>query len=231
MSKSIKSTMRFAFVSSISVMAGYIVLGCGFGILLASKGYSFIWAFSMSAAIYAGSMQYAAVELLVSEASLMTAALMTLMINVRHIFYGITMLERYKDTGKIKPYLIFALSDETFSLVCSPKLPENVNPQYYYFFVSLFNQCYWIIGSVIGSFIGNAINFSFIGIEFSMTALFVVIFVEQLENGNNHIPAVTGLISSVVCLALFGSSEFLIPSMIIITVLLLAEKPLLQRKN
>lgn len=219
-----RATVRHAFKASLPVMAGYIVLGIGFGILLQSKGYSPVWALLMSLCIYAGSMQYVAVDLLAGGASLIAAALMTVMVNVRHIFYGITMLEKYKHTGVKKPYLIFSLTDETFSLVCSPTLPETVDEHTYYLCVSIFNHCYWVLGSTVGALLGELLPFSFAGIEFSMTALFVVIFVEQWEKTKQHVYALTGLLISVLCLLIFGASDFLIPAMLGITVALFIEK-------
>lgn len=217
-------TLKYAFRASVPVMAGYIVLGMGFGILLESKGYGWWWAALMSVFIYAGSMQYVTIDLLTSGASLIAAAIMTLMVNLRHIFYGLTMLEPYKDTGAKKPYLIFALTDETFSLVCSPKLPKNVDRKKYYFQVSLLNQCYWVCGSLLGAVLGNAIAFDSTGVDFSMTALFVVIFVEQWEKTKQHLPPLTGLVISIICLLIFGASDFLIPSMVGITIALFVER-------
>lgn len=219
-----KRTIAYSFKASIPIMAGYIVLGLGFGLLLQDAGYGWWWAALMSIMIYAGSMQYVAVDLLAGGASLITAALMTLMVNIRHLFYGITMIERYKGTGRSKPYLIFALTDETFSLVCSAQLPEEVDRRQYYFCVSIFNQCYWVTGSAIGGVLGNVIPFDTTGIEFAMTALFVIIFVEQWEKAENHIPAITSIVITVVCLLLFGSDNFLIPAMIAITAALFVEK-------
>lgn len=212
-----KQTLKYSFLASLPVMAGYIVLGIGFGILLAGKGYSFWWALLMSATIYAGSMQYVGVELLGSGASLISTALMTLMVNARHLFYGVSMVEKYKDTGRMKPYLIFALTDETYSLVCDSKLPEKIHRKWYYFLVSAMNQCYWILGSLLGALIGSSLSFNTKGIEFSMTALFVVIFVEQWESTKNHIPAFIGLGISLLCLIVFGADNFLIPAMLGIT--------------
>lgn len=212
-----KQTLKYSFLASLPVMAGYIVLGIGFGILLAGKGYSFWWALLMSATIYAGSMQYVGVELLGSGASLISTALMTLMVNARHLFYGVSMVEKYKDTGRMKPYLIFALTDETYSLVCDSKLPEKIHRKWYYFLVSAMNQCYWILGSLLGALIGSGLSFNTKGIEFSMTALFVVIFVEQWESTKNHIPAFIGLGISLLCLIVFGTDNFLIPAMAGIT--------------
>ena len=224
-------TIKHAFLASLPVMAGYVVLGMGFGILLQDKGYGWWWAILMSLTIYAGSMQYVAVDLLSGGASLIAAALMTVMVNIRHLFYGITMLDRYSKTGKEKPYLIFALTDETFSLVCSPNLPEGVEEHGYYFWVSLMDQCYWVFGSFLGGLIGASVEFNSAGIDFAMTALFVVIFVEQWEKAENHLPAMIGVVISVICLLIFGASSFLIPSMIGITAaLLVAQKWLKEDK-
>ena len=224
-------TLLYSFKASLPVMAGYVVLGMGFGILLQSKGYAWWWSLLMSATIYAGSMQYVAIDLLTSAASLITTALMTLLINIRHLFYGISMLKDYKDTGAKKPYLIFSLTDETFSLVCSANLPNGVEKNKYFLFVSLFNQFYWVFGSVLGSIIGSSLPIDFTGIDFAMTALFVVIFVEQWESAKNHTPAIIGLICSVISLIIFGASDFLIPAMILITVSLFIGRKWLDKEG
>lgn len=211
---------KTAFLKTLPVMAGYLVLGFGFGILLEDNGYGFWWALAMSGFIYAGSMQYVTISLMTSGASLISAALTTLMVNARHLFYGISMVDRYKGSGKKKPYLMFALTDETYSLVCNGECPEGVDSHSYYFWISLFNQCYWIIGSMMGSLVGTALQFDTAGIDFSMTALFVTVFVEQWLSTKNHISAVLGVLASVLCLLIFGSDSFLIPSMIVIIVVL-----------
>ena len=205
-------------------MAGYVVLGIGFGILLKDAGYGLFWSFLMSLTIYAGSMQYVAVSLLTSGAALITVALTTLLVNARHLFYGLSMIENYKGSGKKKPYLIFSLTDETYSLLCGDQIPEAVNKHWYQFFVSCFNQCYWILGSVLGSLVGTLLPFDTAGIEFSMTALFVTVFVEQWLTTQNHWPAIIGLVASGVCLVIFGADRFLLPAMIIITLALLCLK-------
>ena len=220
MTQTTTNSIKFAFKKSLPIMAGYIVLGMGFGILLQREGYNFLWAGLMSITIFAGSMQYVAVDLLSSGASLIVCALMTFMINVRHVFYGLTMLSKYKEMGKTRFYLIFALTDETFSLVCSPYLPDQVDEKKYYFFVSLFNQCYWIIGGVLGALLGQTIQFNSAGVEFSMTALFVIIFLEQWESSKTHFPAIGGILITLISLILFGSQNFLIPAMIGITLML-----------
>ena len=215
-----RNVMQKAFRKSLPVMAGYIVLGAGFGILLESAGYGVLWSFAMSTLIYAGSLQYVGVSMLTAGASLLTAALTSLMVNARHLFYGISMLSRYRDAGKKKPYLIFSLTDETYSLLCDGKYPEGEDRYTYWFLVSMFNQIYWVTGSVIGSLIGSRITFSTAGIEFSMTALFISAFTEQWITSKDHIPAMTGLFCSLICLLIFGSQGFLIPSMLMITAVL-----------
>ena len=215
-----KNLVKTAFIKSLPVMAGYMVLGIGFGILLKEAGYGIFWSFLMSFTIYAGSMQYVGVSLLTSGASMLSAALTTLMVNARHLFYGVSMIEKYKDAGKKKPYLIFALTDETYSLLCADDYPEGEDRHWYSFFISLFNQSYWVGGSIIGSIIGSLINFNTAGIDFAMTALFVTVFVEQWLTTKNHLPAIAGLLCSVLCLMIFGPGNFLIPTMIAITVVL-----------
>lgn len=220
-----KDTVKRAFTATIPVMTGYLVLAIGFGILLKSKGYGVGWSIAMSGFIYAGSMQYLAIDLLCGGAGLLTTAVTTLMVNARHLFYGISMIERYQNTGKKKPYLIFALTDETYSLVCSEESVRGIKePKEYYFLVSLFNQSYWVIGSIVGSLLGNVIPFNVEGIDFALTALFVTIFVEQWLITKNHIPALIGVASSIVCLVIFGADSFLIPTMIVIVALLILQK-------
>lgn len=213
-------TFKYAFKQSLPVMAGYLVLGMGFGILLKTKGYGAVWAFFMSLFIYAGSMQYVTINLLSAGATVLSAALVTLMVNARHLFYGISMIERYRNTGLYKPYIIFGLTDETYSLVCSGNVPDGVDEKKYFFMLTLLNQCYWIMGSVVGSLIGSLFTFNTAGIEFSMTALFLVVFVDQWKSVKNHTSAIVGVGTSVVCLLIFGAENFLIPTMIAITVIL-----------
>ena len=215
------NVVKKAWIKSIPVMAGYIVLGIGFGILLGDAGYGVLWSFAMAAFIYAGSMQYVGVSLLASGASFLTIALTTLAVNARHLFYSISMLEPYKDAGKYKPYMVFALTDETYSLLCDGESPEGENVHLYRTLVSAFNQFYWITGCVLGSILGAALPFPTDGIEFSMTALFIASFTEQWKHAEDHTSAVAGTVVSAACLLIFGSSNFLIPSMIIITAVLM----------
>ena len=212
--------VRQAFVKSIPVMAGYVILGIGFGILLRGAGYGFWWSLAMGALIYAGSMQYVGVGLIAGGASVLTTLLTTVMVNARHLFYSISMIGRYRDAGKYKPYLIFALTDETYSLLCDGAVPEGCGPHRYRFLVSLFDHGYWVTGCVLGSLLGQVLPFSTAGIEFSMTALFIASFTEQWLSGGNRLPALAGLGCSALCLAVFGPERFLIPAMLLITLAL-----------
>ena len=215
-----RETLRRAFLDTVPVMTGYVFLGFGFGILMYQSGYGAGWSFAMSLLIYAGSMQYVAVGLLTGGASLLTTALTTLVVNARHLFYGISMVDAYKGLGKKKAYMIFTLTDETFSLVSREQLPEGVDRHSYCFLVSLFDHVWWISGTVLGALAGSLIPMNYEGIEFVLTALFVTIFVEQWLSTKDHVPALVGLGSTAACLLVFGKDLFLIPSMIIIALTL-----------
>ena len=229
-----KKEIKKAFIDTVPVMTGYLVLGIGFGIILKTKGFGVLWALAMSTVIYAGSMQFVAINLMTGGASLAVTALTTLMVNARHLFYGISMVDRYKGAGKKKPYMVYALTDETYSLVCGedskqadnhsltgPEAEvEKARRHRYYFTVSLLDQIYWVTGSVCGSLLGSVIPFNTEGIDFALTALFVTVFVEQWISAGKHGPALAGLGASVLCLVIFGADNFLIPTMVLITVIL-----------
>ena len=213
-----KDAVRTAFWDTLPVMAGYVFLGFGFGIILNQSGYGVLWAVGMSLFIYAGSMQYLAVSLLTSSAGLLTAALTTVVVNARHLFYGISMVDVYTGAGRKKPYMIFALTDETYSLVSRNQIPEGISRHSYCFLVSLFDHIYWVAGSVLGSLTGALLPINYEGIEFALTALFVTIYVEQWLSTKDHRPAIIGVAATVLCLLIFGRDVFLIPSMVIIAV-------------
>ena len=216
-----KKVIKQAFVATLPVMAGYIVLGFGFGIILRASGFGILLAVAMSTFIYAGSMQYVAIDLLTGGASLITTALTTLMVNARHLFYGISMLEKYKGVGKRKGYLIFGLTDETYSLVCSDTIGlEGKELKDYYLLVTLLDHSYWIFGSVLGAIAGSLISFNTTGIDFALTALFITVFVEQWLSTKKHFSALIGVGASVLCLLIFGKDSFLIPTMLAIALLL-----------
>ena len=223
--------IKKVIIKTMPVMAGYIVLGIGFGVLLKVNGYGLFWALIMSIFIYAGSAQYVGVGLISGGASILTTALTILMVNARHLFYGISMINKYKGAGKKKPYLIFALTDETYSIVCDGEYPEGVDKYKYWFLISLFNQFYWVLGSVLGSVIGSIIKFDSKGIDFSMTALFVTVFVEQWLSTKEHRPALIGIGISVVCLLVFGADRFLIPTMILIVIALFSLRGVIERRE
>lgn len=209
-------TVKRAFIASLPVMAGYMVLSMGFGILMASKGYGAVWSISMSVFIFAGSLQYIAIDFLTGGASLLLVAMTTFMMNARHLFYGISMIDKYKGAGKKKPYLMFALTDEIFTLCCSGAPSDVENPHLYYFLLSLFNHSYLIIGTALGSLLGNVLPFSSEGMDFALTALFITVFLEQWKSQKKHSYAVIGLIAAVVCVLIFSADNFLIPTMFVI---------------
>ena len=215
-----RKDLRAAFLATLPVLAGYLVLGMGFGILMHANGYGVGWSFAMSLLVYAGSMQYLAVDLLAGGASVISAALSALMVNARHLFYGVSMLDKYRDVGAVNPYLIFSLTDETYSLLCG----DERQGKRYYLLVSLLDHFYWVTGSVLGGVLGTVIPFSTEGIDFALTALFITVFVQQWKQTKDHMAACIGVGISVLCLLIFGSSSFLIPSMVFITVLLLVLK-------
>ena len=222
--------VRKAFLKSLPVMAGYVVLGIGFGILLRNAGYGVLWSVAMAVLIYAGSMQYVGIGLLAGGAGILTTILTTVMVNARHLFYSISMVDRYKNAGKYKPYMIFALTDETYSLLCDGETPDPEYADLYRFLVSLFNHLYWIAGCILGSLLGAVLPFSTAGIEFSMTALFIASFTEQWFRTKDHIPALTGLLATLLCLVVLGPENFLIPAMLLITLILTLLRGRLGRK-
>jgi len=208
--------LKAAFPRTLPVMAGYLFLAIGFGVLLRKAGLGAAWALMMSAGIYAGAMQYVTIDLVISGATPWESALMTLMVNARHLFYGISMSEKYRNTGLMKPYLAFALTDETYALLAADEAPEGVDSRWFYFFVSVLNQLYWIIGSLLGSFLGQMLPFDLRGIDFAMPALFVVIFVEHWQKKAARLPALAGLGTALVCLLIFGPDGFTVPAMLLI---------------
>ena len=213
------NVLRYVIRDTLPVLTGYLALGMGFGVLMQTNGYGILLPIMMSIFIFSGSMQYAAVGLLTSGASMLTVALTTLVVNARYFFYGISMAKPYRKTGAAKPYLIFALTDETYSLVCSGEKDLR-----YCLLVSLFDHIYWITGTLLGTLLSSAVTFNSRGIEFAQTALFLTVFTEQWLNTKNHIPAVTGVALTVLCVLAFGSGNFLIPAMLAITAALFLER-------
>jgi len=215
-----KKALLEAFPHTIPIMTGYIFLGAAYGIIMNSKGYGVIWALLMSLIVYAGSAQYVAITFLTSVFNPIYALFLTLMVNARHIFYGLSLMNKIKDTGKLKPFIIYWLSDETFSVLCAAEPKEGVDKGYFMFFIALLNYLYWALGTAMGSLLGNMMTFNTKGLDFALTALFVVIFISQWKSQKKHNPAIIGVLSSIVCLIIFGPNNFIIPSMIVILILL-----------
>lgn len=219
-----KDCIRFAFQQTIPVMLGYLFLGIAFGLMLQNEGYHFIWALLISVVVYAGSMQFVLVTLLSTGAGLLYTAIMTFFINGRHIFYGLSFVEKYQQMGKRYPYMVFSLTDETYSVLCRAKVPEGMNEKDAMFFISLFDQCYWVIGSAAGALAGQVISFNTAGIDFSMTALFIAIVAEQWQEERMRLPVMMGIVFSVIFLILLGPDRFILPSLAMSVFVLLCSR-------
>lgn len=230
-----KSTLiaafKAAFPYTVPIFAGFCFLGLTYGVYMHSAGFSFFYPMIMSFCIFAGSMEFVAVSLLLAPFNPLQAFLMTLMINARHLFYGISMLDIYKNTGWKKIYLIFGMCDESFSINYTAHIPENVDRGWFMFFVTLLNQLYWFSGSTFGGIFGSLLSFNTEGLDFVMTAMFTVIFVEQWLKDKKHTNALAGLAVSVACLCIFGAEKFIIPSMVGILAVLLLLRCRLESKN
>ncbi|MDL2293295.1 AzlC family ABC transporter permease [Ruminococcaceae bacterium OttesenSCG-928-D13] len=223
---------RAAFPHTVPVLTGYVFMGMAFGMLLASKGYGAGWAFLMALLIYAGSGQFLAAGLMAAGFDPLTMALMTLAVNARHVFYGISMLERFKQFGRAKYYMIFALTDETFALLCSARPPEGMAEKPFYLAISIMDQCYWIIGCTLGGLLGSALPINTQGIDFVMTALFVVILLEQWREKANRTPALIGLFASLACRVVFGPQWFILAAMaVLVVVFTLTRRPLEKQRK
>lgn len=216
MNRKLSPTLSYVFLKTIPVMVGYLFLGTAYGILMKINGFGLAWVLVSSVFIYAGSLQYLEVTLLAGLVNPLYAFFMGLVLNARHLFYGISMLGKFQNIKKWKPYLIFALTDETFSVLCGEDMPKNSEKERIYLWVSLLDQIYWVVGTVFGCLIGGMITFNTQGLDFALTALFVVIFTDQWKNRKDHRPALTGVLISAACVALFGADSFIIPAMLLI---------------
>ena len=209
---------------TIPICVGFLFLGMSYGFLMKSQGFSVIYPMLMSLFIFAGSMEFVTVSLLLSAFQPFHAFVLALMVNARHLFYGISMLEKFKNTGWKKFYLIFGMCDESFTVNCTVTPPDDVDRGWFMFFVNLLNQIYWVFAATAGALLGYVIHFDTTGIEFVMTALFVVMFLNQWEETKDHRPALVGLICSAICLLIFGSSNFIVPAMVFIIICFTAER-------
>ena len=219
--------LRAAFPHTLPVFTGYVVLGISYGVLITSQGFPFWMPTLTSLTVFAGSMEFVLVNILLGAFDLLQACMMTLMVNARHLFYGIAMLDQYKSLGLKKLYMIFGLTDETFSIVCGMEPPEGVSKSKFMLFVTLLDHSYWVLGCTLGGIFGSLLRFNTKGIDFAMTAMFVVIFLEHWQKEKSRVPAVLGLALPVGCLLIFGADSFMIPAMLaILAALTILRKPL-----
>ena len=226
-----RQTARFAFRQSLGVLFGYVFLGTAFGILLRQAGFGALWSLAFSGLVYAGSLQFVLAGFLAAPTALPTVALMSLFINARHLFYGLSFIERFRSMGKKRPYMIFSLTDETYSVLCGmDEVPAGVDKNGAMFLVALLDQLYWVAGSLLGTFAGG-LPLDFTGIDFSMTALFLVIFLEQWRGAKSHLPALLGLGCGAVFLLALGPDNFLLPALCATVALLLLARPALNRER
>ena len=216
-----KGSVAAAFPHTVPVLTGFLVLGIAYGMLMQSKGYGAPWALLMSGVAYCGSMQFAAISLLTSAFDPLGAFVMSLLVNARHLFYGVSLLEKYRGIGSAKPVLIYLLWDETCSIISSVEPPEGVRPGNFYLAISVLDYLYWVGGTLLGSLAGQFIRFDTTGLDFALTGLFVVLFIEQVSNPKNRASGVVGLGCSVAALALFGADRLVIPAMILVLAALL----------
>lgn len=222
-----QSALLAAFPHTLPVLTGYLFLGIAYGILISSKGFSPLWIIPISIFTLAGAMQFVTVGMLALGFHPLSAFVMTLMVNARHIFYGLSMLSKFQGTGRYKPYLIFGLTDETFSILSAIEPPEHVDRSRFFFFVTLLDHSYWVVGGALGGLAGSLFQIDVAGIDFVLTALFVVIFLNQWDSTKNHLPVLLGIAGSLLCLVIFGPSGFIIPAMVLIlTSVTLFRKPI-----
>ena len=225
-----RKAFQKAFPYTIPVLTGYLFIGTAFGVMYAEKGYSFLWAILMSVLVYAGSGQYLAVNFFVPGVSFLQVIFLTFMVNVRHVFYGVSLLEKFNKVGKSRWYMIFALTDETYSLLCTTKIPKGVDESKFLLAISILDHSYWVLGSAIGAIAGTLLPISSEGIEFAMTALFIVIFIEQWMERKNRIPELIGVVVAIVTLNIFGAAQFVLPAMLVIVAILFVGKKKLDKE-
>lgn len=227
----LKKAFKAAFPMTIPILAGFLFLGFSYGVYMNVSGFGFVYPMVMSAVIYGGSLEFLTVSMLLSPFAPLQVFAVSLMIQARHLFYGISMLDKFRGLGWKKPYLIFGMCDETFSINCTAQIPDSIDRGWFYFFVTLLNHLYWFAGATLGGLLGSLIHFNTEGLEFVMASMFVVIFLEQWGREKRHISAYIGLAASVLCLLVFGADSFLIPTMICITAFLTFLRCPIERKE
>lgn len=226
----LRRALRFAFPHTIPVLTGFLVLGVAYGILMSANGYGTLWSTLMSTIAFCGSMQYAAITLLTSAFDPFGAFIISIMVNARHLFYGLSMLSKYKGIEpKVKSLLIFLLCDETFSISSSVEPPPSVNKKYFYLCISLLDYFYWVAGTFLGGVLGSVIKINTEGLDFVLTALFVVLFLEQIKDRDGRISGAFGIGCTVICLLIFGAENLVLPAMGLILIALLGGRKLICR--
>ena len=226
-----RKALKAAFPCTIPIMTGFIFLGASYGIYTNASGFSFVYPLFMSMLIYGGSLEFVAVEMLLSPFAPLQVFIMALLIQARHLFYGISMLDKFRGTGWKKFYLIYGMCDETFSVNYTADIPEDVDRGWFMFFVTLLNQFYWVASATTGGIIGSLLKINTDGISFVMTAMFVVIFMDQWLKEDQHLSSLIGLGVSLICLLIFGADSFMIPTMITIVVLLTVLRHRLEKEE
>ena len=230
MSEKQKKALKAAFPHTIPILTGFLFLGFAYGVYMQSAGLSVLYTFFMASLIFGGSLEILAVSFLISPFAPLETFFLAVMIQLRHLFYGIAMLDKFPKTGWKRFYLIFGMCDETFSINYSAEIPEDTDPEWFMFFVTLLNQSYWVIGSCIGTLLGNVLPFSTEGIDFVMTALFAVIFMDQFLKEKNHFSSFLGLSVSILSLLVFKEKNFILPAMLGISAILLLARPQLEKQ-
>ena len=225
------AALRAAFPYTVPILAGFLFLGLAYGIYINVSGFSFLYPMAMSAIIFGGSLEFIATALLLAPFAPLETFLLALMVQGRHIFYGISMFEKYRGTGWKKPYLIYGMCDESFSINYTAKIPPHIDAGWFMFFVTLLNQLYWVAGATLGGLIGSALPINTSGIEFAMTALFVVIFIEQWKNDPQHLTGIPGIGAAALALIMFGRDAFMLPTMGMILLGCLILRPIIERRE
>ena len=226
-----RTVLRAAFPATVPVMTGFLCLGVAYGMLMQAEGYGPVWSVLMSAIAFGGSMQFVAITLLTAAFDPIQAFLLSVMVNARHMFYGLSLLDKYKGLGKVRPFLIYVLCDETFSLVSTLEPPDGVARKDFYFYISLLDYLYWIAGTALGGLVGNLITFDTTGMDFALTALFVVLFLEQWKRPENRPAGLIGIACAVVGLVVFGPDNMVIPAMVLVLAVLLGGRRHLDRRG
>ena len=226
-----KTTFRYALRRSLPILLGFLPLGLAYGVLMRSAGYDFLWSGACSLFVFAGSLQFLMVSFLTGAVPITTVAVMALLLNSRHIFYGLPFLEKFRAFGAWRYYLIFGLTDEVFSQHCDYRPTPGVNEKWSFIFSTMLVQAYWLVSTVLGGLVGALIRFDTTGIDFSLTALFLVILLDQLRGADARLPAVLAAASGVVCILVFGAANFILPSLVITSAGLMLLRPRLDRKE